>query len=170
MLPWLSTAADPGRVHTEGRAARGAGEHARGQGAARLGADLLSVGAHKFGVREGGGALLVRRGLRLRPLLVGAEQERARRAGMENLAAIAGFGAAAETVALDDETAAARSQTARALQAALAVDGVVAYGDKNERLPHIVCVGVEGVEAEALLLGLDQAGVGSHSGSPISSG
>src|SRR5207244_3335822 len=103
---------------------------------------------------------VLRRGLRLRPFIVGGEQERARRAGMENVAAIVGFGAASEFVAdvLPAEAAAARRQTDALLAAALAVDGVVAYGDTADRLPHIVCVGVEGVEAEAVLLGLDQAG------------
>jgi cysteine desulfurase len=136
-----------------------------------LGADLLSVSAHKFGGPAGAGALLVRRGLRVRPLLVGGEQERARRAGMENVAAIAGFGAAAacQAEALDADAARARTQTERLLRAALAVDGVVAYGDTDGRLPHLVCVGVGGVEAEAVLLGLDQAGVAAHSGSACSS-
>ena len=138
-----------------------------------LGADLLSVSAHKFGGPLGVGALLVRRGLRVRPLLVGAEQERSRRAGMENLAAIVGFGAVASTLAdvgvVDAEGARCRAQTSRALEAALALPGVAAYGDTDHRLPHLVCVGVEGVESEAVLLGLDQAGVAAHSGSACSS-
>jgi cysteine desulfurase len=137
-----------------------------------LGADLLSVSAHKLGGPLGTGALLVRRGLRLRPLLVGGEQERARRAGMENVAAIAGFGAAALALdpgAIEGEARIARAQTDRLLDAALAVEDVVAYGDPRERLPHLVCVGIEGVEAEAVLLGLDQAGVAAHSGSACSS-
>jgi cysteine desulfurase len=138
---------------------------------ATLGADLLSVSAHKLGGPQGVGALLVRRGLRLRPLLVGGEQERSRRAGMENVAGIAGFGAAAETLvgSLADEAARARSQTEGLLASALAVEGVVAYGDPDGRVPHIACLGVAGVEAEAVLLGLDQAGIAAHSGSACSS-
>jgi cysteine desulfurase len=138
---------------------------------AGLGADLLSVSAHKLGGPQGVGALLVRRGLRLRPLLVGGEQERSRRAGMENVAGIVGFGAAAASLAasLPDESGRARSQTDRLLAAALAVEGVVAYGDVERRLPHIACLGVAGVEAEAVLLGLDQAGISAHSGSACSS-
>jgi cysteine desulfurase len=136
-----------------------------------LGADLLSVSAHKFGGPQGVGALVVRRGLRLRPLLVGGEQERARRAGMENVAAIAGFGAAAAVLSgpgrLDAEASAARAQTTQVVENLPA--GVVTYGDTDVRLPHLVCLGVEGVEAEAVLLGLDQAGVAAHSGSACSS-
>src|SRR3954469_23707258 len=138
---------------------------------AALGADLVSVSAHKFGGPQGVGALLVRRGLRMRPLLVGGEQERARRAGMENVAAIAGFGAAADALAspgrLETEASTARAQTARVLEKL--PDGVVAYGDTGVRLPHLVCMGVSGVEAEAVLLGLDQAGIAAHSGSASSS-
>ena len=138
-----------------------------------LGADLLSVSAHKLGGPLGAGAMLVRRGLRLRPLLVGGEQERARRGGMENVAAIAGFGAAAaklhEGAGGLDEAGVARAQTEQLLAAALKVDGVVAYGDPDARLPHLVCIGVAGVEAEAVLLGLDQAGIAAHSGSACSS-
>ena len=138
---------------------------------AALGADLLTVSAHKLGGPQGVGALLVRRGLRLRPLLVGGEQERSRRAGMENVAAVVGFGAAAGTLAttLEDEAAAARARTGAALAAAMALDGVTPYGDPDGRVPHLVCLGVDGVEAEAVLLGLDQAGIAAHSGSACSS-
>jgi cysteine desulfurase len=138
-----------------------------------LGADLVSVSAHKFGGPPGVGALVVRRGLRVAPFIVGGEQERARRGGMENVAAIAGFAVAARAAAGSgpDEAAAARRHTAALRHAALAVPGVVAYGPASPegRLPHIVCLGVDGVEAEAVLLGLDQAGIAAHSGSACSS-
>lgn len=138
-----------------------------------LGADLLSVSAHKLGGPPGIGALLVRRGLRLRPLLVGGEQERARRAGMENVPAIVGFGAAAEVLArpgaLVEEARRNRAQTEVIVAAATAVAGVEAFGDPVGRVPHVACFGVEGVEAEPVLLGLDQAGVAAHSGSSCSS-
>jgi cysteine desulfurase len=135
-----------------------------------LGADLMSVSAHKFGGPKGIGALLVRRGLRIDPMLVGGEQERGRRAGLENVPAIVGFGAAAAAVDLQGEATRNRAQTERALAGALVVEGVRAYGASGEaRLPHLVCVGVDGVESEAVLLGLDQTGVAAHSGSACSS-
>ncbi len=134
-----------------------------------LGIDLLSVSAHKLGGPKGMGALLVRRGLRLEPLVVGGDQERARRAGMENVPAIVGFGAACGAIDVAAQAAAARAHTERVLAAAGQIDGVVSYGDTGDRLPHIVCLGVEGVEAEAVLLGLDQAGIAAHSGSACSS-
>jgi cysteine desulfurase len=140
---------------------------------AAVGADVLSVSAHKLGGPQGVGALLVRRGLRLRPLLLGGDQERSRRAGMENVAGIAGFGAAAEVLAaggrLAAEAEAARALTDRALEAVTALEGVTPFGDVEDRLPHLVCLGVAGVEAQAVLLGLDQAGVAVHSGSACSS-
>ncbi|HEX7165850.1 MAG TPA: cysteine desulfurase family protein [Acidimicrobiales bacterium] len=138
---------------------------------AALGADLVSVSAHKLGGPKGIGALVVRRGIRLAPLLVGGEQERARRGGIENVPAIVGFGQAADTLAtaLPLEVAAQRRLTDRVLDAAATWRGVRVYGDPTERLPHIVCLGVDGVEAEAVLLGLDQAGVAAHSGSACSS-
>jgi cysteine desulfurase len=137
-----------------------------------LGADLLSVSAHKLGGPKGAGALLIRRGLRLRPLLVGGEQERARRGGLEDVPAWVGFGTAAATLAggaLELEAARALEQTERLRSEALGIPGVRAYGDMTSRLPHIVCLGVDGVEAEAVLLGLDQAGIAAHSGSACSS-
>jgi cysteine desulfurase len=130
-----------------------------------LGADLMSVSAHKLGGPQGVGALLIRRGVRLRPLLVGGEQERSRRAGMENVAGIVGFGVAASLAG----PGRARAQTKAMLGSAYAVEGVTSYGDMIRRVPHIVCLGVAGVEAEAVLLGLDQAGIAAHSGSACSS-
>ena len=137
-----------------------------------LGADLLSVSAHKLGGPAGVGALLVRRGLRVRPLLVGGDQERARRAGLEPVAALAGFGAAAEVLArgrLEEEAATQRSLTDRLLGGVAALEGVHVYGDPDDRLPHVVCLGIDGIEPQAVLLGLDRAGVAAHSGSACSS-
>jgi cysteine desulfurase len=138
-----------------------------------LGADLVSVSAHKLGGPPGIGALVLRRGLHVAPLLVGGEQERARRAGLENVLGAVGFGAAAATLtvpgALDAEEEAARSQTDRLAAVAGAVGGVARLGHPDHRLPHIVCLGIDGVEAEPVLLGLDQAGIAVHSGSACSS-
>ncbi len=139
----------------------------------QLGADLASVSAHKLGGPAGIGALIVRRGLRVDPFIVGGEQERSRRAGLENVVAAIGFGAAASVLSapgsLDAEADLARSRTDRLLESATEVAGVRGFGDPVGRLPHIVCLGVEGVEAEPVLLGLDQAGVAAHSGSSCSS-
>jgi cysteine desulfurase len=129
-----------------------------------LGADLLSVSAHKLGGPPGVGALLIRRGLRFRSLLVGGDQERARRAGYENVPAIVGFGATCATIDVSAEATAARARTER-----VAAGPLAELGDPVERLPHLVCLELEGVEAEPVLLGLDQAGVAVHSGSSCSS-
>jgi cysteine desulfurase len=138
-----------------------------------LDADLVSVSAHKLGGPAGIGALIVRRGLRVEPLLVGGEQERARRAGFENVPGAIGFGAVASVLArsgvLEGQEAVARGWTDRLTQAAMGVTGVDQFGDPVHRLPHLVCLGIEGVEAEPVLLGLDQAGVAAHSGSSCSS-
>ena len=140
---------------------------------ASLGADLCSVTAHKLGGPKGAAALLVRRGVRLPSFLVGGAQERARRAGIEDVPALVGFGAAAAELAADDrltaEAAAARAQTDRLVAGACAVDGVTQLGDARDRLPHLVCLAVSDVEAEPVLLGLDQRGIAVHSGSSCSS-
>lgn len=136
-----------------------------------MGIDLLSVSAHKMGGPAGVGALVVRRGLRLRPLLLGGDQERARRAGFENVPAILGWGAVARSAAvtLDAEARTARALTQRVIEAASSMEGVTFYGDASQRLPHIVCLGIAGVEPQAVLLGLDQAGIAVHSGSSCAS-
>lgn len=153
---------------------------------ADLGADLVSVTAHKFGGPRGVGALLVRRGLRLPPFQLGGAQERGRRAGIENVAAAVGFAAAvaelgepalsaltappSPALRLVAEAEAARGFTDLLLtEAPKLVDGLTVFGDPFDRLPHLVCFGVEGVEAEPVLLGLDQHGVAVHSGSSCSS-
>jgi cysteine desulfurase len=140
---------------------------------AALDADLCSVTGHKFGGPKGAAALLIRRGLRLPPLVLGGTQERARRGGIENVAAAVGFGAAAAELAdgaLTAEADAARRLTDRLVDGLpAAVPGVDVYGDPVDRLPHVVCLGLGGVEAEPVLLGLDQHGVAVHSGSSCSS-
>jgi cysteine desulfurase len=139
-------------------------------GFTELGADLMSVSGHKFGAPPGTGALLVRRGLRLESLLVGGDQERARRAGMENVPSLLGMGAAAEEVAgtWTDEAEHQRTLTRRVVEWAGAADGVIVLGDPHDRLPHLVCLGIEGIEPQPVLLALDQAGVAVHSGSSCS--
>lgn len=141
---------------------------------AALGADLLSISAHKLGGPKGAGALLIRRGLRIPPLIIGGAQERARRGGLEDVPAIVGFGAAAAELAADDrladEAATERRITDAIVGGAIdAVRGVVQYGDPELRVPHLVCLGIEGVEAEPILLALDQRGIAVHSGSACSS-
>jgi cysteine desulfurase len=134
-----------------------------------LGADLCSVTGHTFGGPKGASALLVRRGLRFPPFIVGGAQERARRAGIENVPAVVGFGAACAAIS-DDEEPRERVLSERLTAGALRrVDGIERYGDPVACLPHLVCLGVDGVEAEPILLALDQRGVAVHSGSSCSS-
>jgi cysteine desulfurase len=172
-------------VHQIVRLARAAGVLVHVDAAAALGhapvdlaaldADLVSVSGHKIGGPPGIGALVLRRGLRLDPLLVGGQQERARRAGMENVPGIVGFGAAAEALSADGGRRLAAEIDANAAQidamvgGALAVGGVRVVGDPVDRLPHLVSLGIDGVEAEPILMGLDRAGISAHSGSACSS-
>jgi len=135
-----------------------------------LDADLCSVTAHKLGGPKGAAALLVRRGLRLDPLLVGGAQERARRAGIEDVPAWVGFGAACAAIDVASEAAAQRALIATASRIVDEVHGVTRFGAAgNDALPNVLCVGVEGVEAEPILLALDQHGIAVHSGSSCSS-
>ena len=140
-----------------------------------LGADFLSVSSAKLGGPRGAGALLVRRGLRVDPFIVGGMQERARRGGLENVPADVGFGAAASELSMPGRLL-QEAETARSLidglrEAALRIQGVEAFGAANPawRLPSLLCLGLAAVEAEPVLIGLDQAGVAAHSGSSCSS-
>jgi len=137
-----------------------------------LGVDLLSASAHKAYGPKGVGALWVRRGVRVRPMIVGDDRERGRRAGMENLPAIAGWAAALGARAAELDVESQRlSLLAERLRAALpgAVDDLVVHGDPSSCLPGLVAFSVLYVEGEALLLGLDEKGIAVHSGSSCTS-
>ena len=142
-----------------------------------LGADYVSVSAHKLGGPPGTGALVLRRGLRLEPLLVGGPRSGA--GGRAWRTSWASWASARRPPRwppsggrrLAAEAATARARIERLVAAATAVEGVAVVGDPDPagRLPHLVCLGVEGVEAEPVVLGLDRAGVAVHSGSACSS-
>jgi cysteine desulfurase len=138
-----------------------------------MGIDLVSLSAHKLGGPSGVGALLVRRGTALEPLLRGGPQERGRRAGTENLIGIVGFGAAAAAAraGLSRETERLRGLTeALWYRLCLAVPDVVRNGPREAVLPGTLNVTVPGVSGEALLVLLDMAGVAASLGSACAAG
>jgi cysteine desulfurase len=132
-----------------------------------LGADLVAVSAHKCYGPPGVGCLVVRGSTRLKPVLLGDERERRRRAGMENLPGVAAMAAALEARVAEGPAEAPRlERLAGRLRAGLeAVPGLVVHGHPLRRLPHLVAFSVLYVEGEALLLLLDAEGIAVHSGS-----
>jgi len=139
---------------------------------AALGVDYLSLSAHKIGGPKGSGALVLREGARLPSLLTGGGQERARRAGTENVVGIAGFGAAAEA-ALGEVRAMERVRLLRdgLEREALAIAGeAIVIGAGADRLPNTSCLAVPGTRAETLVIALDLAGVAVSAGAACSSG
>jgi cysteine desulfurase len=139
---------------------------------AALGADLLSLSAHKIGGPKGIGALVFGQGASVEPLIKGGSQERRRRAGTENVAGIVGFGVAAELALADlakaGEIASLRDQLERG--AVALAPGAVVLSASVARLPNTTYLAVPGVKAETLVIGLDLAGVAVSSGSACSSG
>ncbi len=136
-------------------------------------ADLLSIAAHKFHGPLGAAALFVRRRQRLAPLVHGGQHERGRRAGTENLAAIAGLGVAAMRARVGLEQG-APEQVARLTEQLLAellmrIPDTRLNGDLNRRAGHIVNVCFAGVDGEAVLHELDLAGIAVSTGSACSS-
>lgn len=136
-----------------------------------LGVDLLSIAAHKFYGPKGVGALFVRRGARLSPQIVGGTQERNRRAGTENVAFAVGLGTALERAEAERPTLAAHNLRLRdqLMEGIAAIPGSRLNGPPRQRLPNNVNVCFAGVESEALLLGLDAAGISASSGSACTS-
>lgn len=140
--------------------------------AAALGADTLALSAHKIGGPQGVGALLVPGPVDLLPLLRGGGQERGLRAGTENVAGIAAFGAAAKA-ALDGLPAQANVAALRdRLQAALlaAVPEALVHAAAVPRLPNTLCIALAGAPAETQVMAMDLAGVAVSAGSACSSG
>jgi len=138
-----------------------------------LGVDLLSISAHKFYGPKGVGALWVRRGLRLLPFMTGGKQERGRRSGTENVAAIAGMGVAARLAMakMAEEASRLASLRDRLEQRILqAVPGTAINGDPDTRVPNTSNISFDRVEAESLLIALDLEGVAVSTGSACSSG
>jgi cysteine desulfurase len=136
------------------------------------GAHLMSLSAHKLYGPKGVGALVVDRAVDLAPLLPGGGQERGLRGGTENLAAIVGFGAAAELAAaeLDARRDYALGLRER-LEAGLAgLPGVQVLGEGAERLPNTTLFTVAGMQGETLLMQLDRKGLAVSSGSACASG
>lgn len=135
-----------------------------------LGADLLSLSAHKLGGLKGAGALVVRSGLEIQPVLRGGGQEASRRAGTEAVLPIAAFGLAAGLAHthLNDENQALAALRDR-LEAGLP-PGVRVIGAGRARLPNTSCLVVPGQVAETLVIALDLAGVAVSAGAACSSG
>ena len=138
-----------------------------------LGVDLLSLSAHKFYGPKGAGALWVRRGVRLLPFVTGGRQERGRRAGTENVPALAGLGVAAELARRkmsveSPRLAALRDRLERGILAA--VPDTARNGAAEPRVPNTTNVSIDRVEAESLLIGFDLDGIAVSSGSACSSG
>jgi cysteine desulfurase len=135
--------------------------------------DLVAFSAHKVGGPKGIGALYVRRGTQLRPLLFGGGQERGLRPGTEDVAGAAGFAAAAEAAEAEHGPAMARIGAMRdRLEGALRerVPGLVVNAAGAPRLSTISNLSVPGADPEALLMGLDLEGIAASSGSACSSG
>ena len=139
---------------------------------AALGVDMMSLSAHKLGGPQGVGALIVRDGVDVAPVLRGGGQERSRRAGTENVAGISGFGAAVESVAQSVESAPDLERLRDDIEArvrAAAPDSII-YGARSPRLPNTSCIGLSGVSNEVQVMALDLAGIAISAGSACSSG
>lgn len=136
-----------------------------------LGADSLTVSAHKIGGPQGVGALVVAPGVELQPL-IGGGQERGLRGGTENVPGIAGFGAAAaligDTIERVSATGAWRDRMEARLKAA--VPGVAVWGEAAPRLPNTSCIGLAGLRAETQVIAMDLAGIAVSAGAACSSG
>ena len=154
--------------HTD--AVQAAGHLAIDVGAEQI--DMLSLSAHKFHGPKGVGALYVRKGVPLLPLIEGGAQERRKRAGTENVAGIVGLAAALQEACshLEDNAAKVTALRDKLIDGLAAIPHAALNGDRDHRLPGNVNVCFEGIEGESLLLLLDDRGICASSGSACTSG
>jgi cysteine desulfurase len=139
----------------------------------RFGVDLLSLSAHKFYGPKGVGALFIRKGVEIDPLLYGGGNERGRRAGTENVASIVGLGKACELARRDMAEASAhlcelRNRLEEGLLAR--IHGARINGDPARRVPNTSSLMLLGVDSESLVIALDLAGLACSAGAACSSG
>jgi cysteine desulfurase len=137
------------------------------------GCDLLSLSAHKFHGPKGIGALYIREGTRLNPLIAGGEQERGLRAGTENVPGIAGLGKAIAMAGENEKQNAAhmrrmRDRLVKGIYSS--VPGAALNGPEKDRLPNNCSFRFDGIDGEALLLRLDLAGIAASAGSACTAG
>lgn len=133
--------------------------------------DAMSIASHKFGGPQGAGALLIRSGIAFEPLLHGGGQESGHRSGTENLAALAGFGAAVAAIMPTAGTRAQAMMTQRDAFVQRVVDeipGAQLTGHPTERLPNHASFVIDGIAGESMLVDLDVAGIAASSGSACS--
>lgn len=138
-----------------------------------LGADLLTISAHKICGPKGAGALYIRKGAKLEALLHGGHQEKNIRPGTENVAAIAGFGRAAELMAEKRSEESVRVRKLRdRLEAGIfgKLDGVVRNGTAEKRIYNTSNLSFDGIDGETLLMNLDLAGIFVSTGSACTAG
>ncbi len=146
----------------------------------KIGCDLLTISGHKFHGPQGVGALYVRKGTQLEPMLYGGNHERSRRAGTENVPGIVGLGKAAELASAgfergndrgdgraDQKMAAARDRLEREL---LTIEATGLNGEGAPRVPNTTNIYFDGIEGEALVIALDLKGLAVSTGAACSSG
>lgn len=134
--------------------------------------DMLSLSGHKFHGPKGVGALYVKKGIALTNIIEGGAQERGKRAGTENVPAIAGMAAALEESVLhmDENMAKITAMREKLIEGLSKIPHSKLNGDRNNRVPGTVNFVFEGIEGESLLLLLDDAGIAASSGSACTSG
>lgn len=138
----------------------------------KMNVDLLSLSAHKINGPKGSGALYIRRGLGLRPVIEGGGQERNRRSGTENVAGIVGLGQAAQLAmeTMEEESARLKALSKKLIDGVLQIPETILTGDPENRLPGACSFAISAIEGESLVLYLDMEGICTSTGSACSTG